>query len=67
MIDPAALSPRIRSGAMYDWQPMFVLARLATRFPETPKSHSFTEPEVLTRMLVGLTSRVLESGGRRGQ
>src|SRR5271169_5193699 len=38
---------------------MFVFAREATRLPETPKSQSLTSPEVLTRMFVGLTSRML--------
>jgi hypothetical protein len=35
---------------------MFVLAREATRLPETPKSQSLTSPLVFTRMFVGLTS-----------
>ena len=29
---------------MYDWQPILVFAREATRFPDTPKSHSLTVP-----------------------
>lgn len=49
---------------------MLVLAREATRLPETPKSHSFTSPFVLTRMLVGLTSTCQKShfeiGGNAG-
>jgi hypothetical protein len=35
---------------------MFVFAREATRFPETPKSQSLMSPFVLTRMFVGFTS-----------
>ena len=41
---------------------MLVLARDATRFPETPKSQSFTSPLVLTRIFVGLTSALILSG-----
>jgi hypothetical protein len=56
---PACVTPPpdILSGAIYDWHPIFVLAILATRFPLTPKSQIFTCPRVLTRILVGLTSR----------
>ena len=63
-------SPLIRSGAMYDWQPMLVLLRLSesprgctahasdrSSWPETPKSHSLTRPAVLTSTFDGLMSR----------
>ena len=45
-----------RLTAMYDWQPMFVFAKLFSSWPETPKSQSLITPWRLTSTLVGLTS-----------
>jgi len=41
---------------------MFVLARLATRLPETPKSQSLTSPLVFNSFLVVFTSWGLDGG-----
>jgi hypothetical protein len=41
---------------MYDWQPIFVFAKLFSNCPETPKSHNFTSPFLLISTFVGLTS-----------